>query len=266
MQDKLEDWLEDRRIQIIGGDFNIRDKDWDEGVNRKDGNAEKLKNWCHRNGSKILNNGEYTHMDRHSGKKSTPDITIASEELAQRCKWTVTQELGSDHNPILIEADINIRIKKEVTRVAWAWKKADWIVFQNDVKMEIEKNKQTAETVREGIKQGVKRITNVILEAAKKNIPKKKCSNKNRPYLKKETIDMMRERERLRKEINSEQMMTRWKEINERIIEKIRSDKNEFWAEYVEKLEGDCHGQVWNTIRKCRDQKENNNNEAMKVN
>ncbi|GFS62221.1 hypothetical protein TNCV_477401 [Trichonephila clavipes] len=51
----------------------------------------------------ILNDGTATHFSYSYNTKEALDISITSSDLGPSCKWTLLENLGSDHLPILIE-------------------------------------------------------------------------------------------------------------------------------------------------------------------
>ncbi|GFY32906.1 hypothetical protein TNCV_4025301 [Trichonephila clavipes] len=57
----------------------------------------------------ILNHGTATHFSYNYNTKEALDFSIASSDLGPSCEWTLLENLGSDHLPILFE------LKKEKT-------------------------------------------------------------------------------------------------------------------------------------------------------
>ena len=75
-----------------------------------------------------------TCVDRRTGRESAPDVTAVTGNLVGRCKWEALEELGSDHKPIVIELEGAVEGRKEERRLAWAWKKADWGKYKEELR------------------------------------------------------------------------------------------------------------------------------------
>jgi hypothetical protein len=96
--------------EILTGNLNAHDPLWDpDGRENPRGSAiaEILVDLS----ATVLNTGEGTRRDPVSGALSAPDLSIASQGLADRCKWSMCDRLNSDHIPILIEVGLSIQAK-----------------------------------------------------------------------------------------------------------------------------------------------------------
>ena len=118
----------------------------------------------------MINDGTTTHVDRGRGSEHAPDITAVHRELEYRCKWTVWEELGSDHKLIIIEITGVRDGKEEKTGYAWAWKRDDWKKYEQHVQENI------IEQDNRSLREKIDHLNEVILQAATKSIPKKKVS------------------------------------------------------------------------------------------
>lgn len=91
------------------GDFNSHSSLW--GCEHTDHNGVVVKELLDIKGL-CLNDGSGTRIDIGSGKRSAIDLTFVYDNLASKSNWTVlTQNIGSDHFPILYETGINIQKK-----------------------------------------------------------------------------------------------------------------------------------------------------------
>ena len=92
--------------------------------------------------------GSYTRVSSR-GKKSSPDITVVPVQWSGRIRWSslVKRQGGSDHIPILIDVNLPGRIptkeKKRSNRkrqrpAKWAFSKANWTLFRDQLDKQIE--------------------------------------------------------------------------------------------------------------------------------
>jgi hypothetical protein len=148
---------------------------------------------CRETGYKVLNDGSATHIDRGTGAESCIDLTIIDENLKERCKWEVLNELESDHKPILITIEgkregLNERVKR-----TWAWRKANWEKFKEELEKRRTKRKEGS------LKRMIEVFNEEILEAATSSIPKTKAAWANRPYWSDELTKLTEKKAKLRK-------------------------------------------------------------------
>ena len=54
----------------------------------------------------VLNTGARTHVNRATGGKSAPDVSLVHTSLVAGADWEVLTLLGSDHCPIRMTLDI----------------------------------------------------------------------------------------------------------------------------------------------------------------
>ena len=81
---------------IICGDFNSHNILW--GSENTDKNGRLVEEFLLERNLVLLNDGEGTRIDPHSGKRSCLDLTLISPNLAAKSSWeATTQNLGSDH-------------------------------------------------------------------------------------------------------------------------------------------------------------------------
>ncbi|GFY60109.1 n-acetyltransferase domain-containing protein [Trichonephila inaurata madagascariensis] len=72
----------------------------------------------------------YRHLDiGRKDAKEALDIFIVSLDINPHCRWTVLDNIGSDHYPILIEIDIfqNVPVYR---RKYWSFRRADWKKYE----------------------------------------------------------------------------------------------------------------------------------------
>ena len=93
-------------------------------------------------------------------------------------------------------------------------------------------------------------LRKAIIKSAHTNIGKKKVgSNNNKPWLTKDIKSKIKERNELRRNINSENR-EKWLKLCREVNDDIREEKTRLWHEYVSKLDmRKKPKEVWRTIR-----------------
>ena len=99
---------------------------------------------------------------------SIPDLAIATEDIEKRTTRTVNSQLGgSDHLPITLSiADMKTILEYHRKKASWNFKKAKWNKYQ----LHAESLRNTIFT--EDINHNVKELTQAILTAARRSIPR----------------------------------------------------------------------------------------------
>ena len=70
-----------------------------------------------------------TRHNPSTGGRSSPDITLATSDLASRLTWTVAESIGSDHLPIHISLEVAVPPLRR-GKGSFNFKKADWEGFR----------------------------------------------------------------------------------------------------------------------------------------
>ncbi|GFY44582.1 putative RNA-directed DNA polymerase from transposon BS [Trichonephila inaurata madagascariensis] len=141
----------------------------------------------------ILNDGMVTHFSYSYNKKEALDISIASSDLGPSCKWTLLENLGSDHLLILIELKKR-QIVPTSNNKQWIFKKADWQSFTEAVDNGIK-----SIPLKDSVDLNWCSFKEMILRAAKKYIPRGKLKNR-KPYLSSKSLllqPLLEERKRI---------------------------------------------------------------------
>ena len=158
---------------VVLGDFNSHSPSW--GYNTLDARGEEVENWMLDNTLLLINNpaDQPTYFSRAWKTQSTPDLAIATEDLERISNRIVYDQLGgSDHRPILLNLNTEYRNPTNM-QPSWNLKRANWDLFSCEV------DTLSANTITEEqhLNKNVKLLTENILKAAKKAIPRGKRNN-----------------------------------------------------------------------------------------
>ena len=151
---------------IVVGDFNAHHASWDP-YKPEDLAGRAIEEWVVDTRRVSLNDGRATRRDLATGASSAPDLAIVGDSLAGRSAWTVLEDIGTDHLPILTVVRDGVKRKDEVRAPPrWKVRRADWELF--------------AARIREGMadcEEGpaealTKRFTKAVLKAAAEAVPR----------------------------------------------------------------------------------------------
>ena len=105
-------------MSLIVGDINTHHSRWNTNTN-EDERGEQLADYT------ILNENEATRLPTN-GRPTSPDISLASNDIALLSDWSVSTSLASDHLPILITINSKLSTIDGPRLTYINFKKADW--------------------------------------------------------------------------------------------------------------------------------------------
>ena len=153
---------------LIIGDFNSHSPAW--GYDSTDARGEDVQDWMMDNQLVLINKPDDTpsYYSRAWKTTSTPDLAFATEDIQKRTIRTVNDQLGgSNHKPITLHiADMKTTTEYCRKSASWNFKKADWTNFK------LHAENLCNITLTEDINRNTKLLTEGILAAAKKSIPR----------------------------------------------------------------------------------------------
>lgn len=115
---------------FISGDFNAHHVAF--GCMSTKGRGQELYNLIDENDLCILNNGNFTTVNRPTQNPSAIDVTFVSPCIAPLCEWSVHDDcMGSYHYPTITQIQMRIekyQINEPIDR--YLYKKTDWIQYK----------------------------------------------------------------------------------------------------------------------------------------
>ena len=161
---------------VVAGDLNGHSPLW--GYADRDNTGKKIEELCHSSNLILLQNDKSTKtlLHRRHGTLHRPDLTLVSADIVNHCTEEVLECISSDHRPVLTKINIvKHRHRKRKTR--WNFKKANWELFKKTV----EDNFKNGKPETDSIDTLNDEFTSIILDAAKKSIPKG-CRGNYKPF------------------------------------------------------------------------------------
>ena len=116
--------LSNNEMSLIVGDINAHHSRWDTNTN-EDERGEQLADEINAADYTILNENEATRQPTN-GRSTSPDISLASNDIALLSDWSVSTSLASEHLQILITINSELSTIDGSRRTYINIKKTDW--------------------------------------------------------------------------------------------------------------------------------------------
>ena len=158
---------------------------------------------------------------------TSPDLSLATPELALRSSWETLHELSSDHLPILIKHTLHRPYFPPPKQTFTNYKRADWDSFTNNIEQALADFDINTFT---DINAATKHLTSIIIHNSKQHIPtgavKRYC-----PGLNREIRQKLRTRNHLRKQFPTPDIINHLQALNTEITDDIRAQQRAIWKD-----------------------------------
>ena len=145
------------------GDFNAHDTLWCSPIH--DQRGESLADEISMSSSGVLNTDTQTRLPS-SGQPTSPDVSIASEDLLTSANWKTSTTLSSDHLPITVSLNLAPDLLPAPKRTFVNFNRADWTNFQMETESEFAKAEEQPDAY-----QSEKLFRRIVGKAAAHHIP-----------------------------------------------------------------------------------------------
>ena len=220
--------------RIVAGDVNAHSHTWDP-HQPEDAQGHRIEDWILTAGMSCLNDGAPTRVNPATGGKSAPDITVVSASLAGGATWSTTDNMGSDHLPVITTFPRAHDRPKRRGRGRLALKKAAWATYSRKVDELIAGWNQRPEDLT--ITQQDRRLTDTIMTAAKRTIPFGNGGKSRQAFWNEACDEVIRRRdEAFRKATapdHSAEDITAYKEARAEADDTLRREKADFLHQQV---------------------------------
>ena len=208
---------------LIVGDFNAHDPLWHSTLTDPRGNdfADEIGDLDFG----VLNENVPTRIPTNQDQQPTsPDVSLASLSLLPYSSWETHTTFSSDHLPIVITLDTEIKIQNSEKRTFTNFKKADWEKFKEITETEFESMPLPVDVYK-----GEKIFRKIINKAAKICIPSGRIKEII-PEIPTSTARKIKERDLLRSTQPNSPHIT---QLNNEIFSEINTHKREKWKETI---------------------------------
>lgn len=186
---------------------------------------------------------------------SSPDITLATENLIMDADWKTEAALGSDHLAILVSLQREEETTTSPARTFINFRKANWEGFREDTEAAFARLAPP-----DDVFQGERLARRIITKAAANNIPAGRI-REVRPFYPKEAADLARERDRLQRDSPGDPGIHL---LTEEIAQLVTKNKRSKWCEFLDGIDlGKGAGRLWSTVKHLCGQQQAPNNQPI---
>ena len=196
-----------------------------------------LSNFIASSSFSILNDSSPTHHCSTPGLSYRLDLALGNAQFLPLFQdFTIGEDLGSDHMPILISCSFSHPRPNINGNPQFDFCKADWFKFQETVETLLPDPSPIINV--EQLDEAVTLITEVIQIAQELSIPKKSLSSK--PYnLSPFTLSKIRERRKLRRAFHhskNNDLKPVINKLNHEIKALLKAESAQYWSNFCEQL------------------------------
>ena len=244
-QDALQQIMSVKNV-VICGDLNAKNPGW--GSPEKDTRGDLVGDILENLNLTILNTGCGTRIN-NDGSYSHLDIAFASSNLSAKSNWSVIDDCwGSDHLPTLIKIN-EPPTQENIANRKFNFKKADWAKFKVICKETIQE-----ELIDSDINASCDRLSNAIIEAAGKFIPKTTVGTKRMlPYWNTDCKNAVKQKRTARGKMNKTFKLEdciQYRKYKADCQRTIRNARKTHWQEYCSSINSDTKiNTIWKTLK-----------------
>ena len=181
------------------GDFNSKLESF--GCAKKNTSGPMLKNIQKQLNLIYLNNDEHTNMDRGNGSTDLLDMVFVSPILAKHdIQFQIGDDLGSDHLPIEISFDASPHRNSHTNHTKYSFDQTGREVFESTLKAALGYEDFSGFASTSDLDKYADFIVSAISNAFDKAIPKSKGARTENNTISEETLALIKEKRRLRRQ------------------------------------------------------------------
>jgi hypothetical protein len=176
------------KYTIFSGDLNAHHSWWNSSITNANIRTKDLINWLEKYEFELLNEPDQQTCTRSD--TSVIDLAFVTKNLNQMSiEWEISEQIvtSSDHEAIQfsINIDSGNLVENPLYKSQYNFEKADWKGFKNDLLLEEKKEEfhsqiNNSEVSVSLLENEAKKLRNLILKAAEKNISKKRITERSK--------------------------------------------------------------------------------------
>ena len=184
---------------VFVGDFNSKLKAF--GSAKKNTSGPMLKTIQNHLNLISLNTDEHTHLDKSTGNTDILDMAFISPNLSEHdIQFLIGDDLGSDHLPIEIAIDAQLHRNIHTNPVRYKFNQTDREVFESTIEAALSSGDVPELKSTQDIDKYADFITTAISTAVDKTIPTSKSGRPKSQPISDETLALIKEKRRLRRQ------------------------------------------------------------------
>ena len=183
-----------------------------------------------------LNSDEHTHLDRYTGNTDILDMAFSSLNLSKHdIQFLIGDDLGSDHLPIEIAIDTPPHRNTHINPVRYKFNQTDREVFESTLEVALSSGDVPELKSTQDIDKYADFITTAISTAVDKAIPKSKSGRPESQPISDETLALIKEKRKLRRQYSQAHdplVKTRINQLQKEIKDNLRIESQASWEKF----------------------------------
>ena len=237
---------------IFVGDFNSKLESF--GCAKRNTSGPMLQNIQNQLNLIYLNNDGHTHMDRAKGSTDILDMAFISPNLAKHdIQFQIGEDLGSDHLPIEISIDTPPHRNTFTNHTKYKFDQTDREVFESTLDEALGSADFSGLLSTGDLDKYADFIVTAISTSVDKAIPKSKSVRPENSPISDETLTLIKEKRRLRRQYSQKKdpaIKTRINPLQKQVKEELKVESLVSWEKFCNSisLETDPNGS-WRKIK-----------------
>ena len=234
------------------GDFNSKLEAF--GCAKKNSSGPVLKNIQSHLNLTYLNNDEHTHLDRAKGSTDILDMAFISPNLTKHdIQFLIGDDLGSDHLPIEISTDAQPHRNTHTNPIRYKFGQTDREVFESTLEAALASGDIPELKSTQDIDKYADFIVTAISTAVDKAIPTSKIGRPESQPVSDETLALIKEKRRLRRQYcqaHDPLVKTRINQLQKEIKDNLRIESQASWEKFCNDISLETnHTESWRKIK-----------------
>ena len=237
---------------MIVGDFNSKLEAF--GCASKSTSGPMLKTVQNKLNLIYVNNDEHTHMDRRTGSTGILDMAFISQNLAiHDIQFQIGVDLGSDHLPIEISVDTTPLRNTFTNHTKYKFDQTDREVFESVLEEALGSEDFSGHLSTSDLDRYADFIITALHTAVDKAIPKSKSVRPESNPISNETLVLIKEKRKLRRQYSQRKdpaVKTRINQLQKQVKDDLRIESQASWEKFCNSisLETDSN-ESWRRIK-----------------
>ena len=187
-----------------------------------------------------LNNDEHTHMDRANGSTDLLDMAFISPNLAKHdIQFQIVDDLGSDHLPIEVSIHAPPHRNSSTNHTKYKFDQTDREVFESTLEAALGFEDFSGLTFTSDLDKYADFIVSAINTAVDRAIPKSKSVRSESNLISDETLALIKEKRRLRRQYSHNKdpaVKTRINQLQKQVKEELRVETQASWEKFCNSI------------------------------
>ena len=220
------------------GDFNSKLESF--GCAKKNTSGPMLQNIQNQLNLIYLNSDEHTHMDRANGSTDILDMAFISPNLAKHdIHFQIGDDLGSDHLPIEISIDTPPHRNSSTNHIKYKFDRTDREVFESTLEEALGSADFSGHLSTSDLDKYADFIVTALSTAVDKAIPKAKSVRPESNPISNETLALIKEKRRLRRQYSQKKdpaTKTRINQLQKQVKEELKIESLVSWEKFCDSI------------------------------